>query len=113
MKTLKSHLVCFALLSILSMQFSNAQIAYQWQKAYGGSLNDGAYSISTTNDGGTIVGGYSYSGISGIKTESAYGLGDYWVLKLDADGNVEWQKTYGGSGLDVLVQAVQTADERT
>jgi hypothetical protein len=67
MKTLKSHLVCFALLSILSMQFSHAQIAYQWQKAYGGSLNDGAYSISTTNDGGTIVGGYSYSGISGIK----------------------------------------------
>ena len=110
MKTLKSHLVCFALLSILSMQFSNAQIAYQWQKAYGGSLNDGAYSISTTNDGGTIVGGYSYSGISGIKTESAYGLGDYWVLKLDADGNKKKKKTYGGSGLDVLVQVVQTAD---
>lgn len=110
MKTLKSHLFCFALTSFFSMQLSHAQIAYQWQKAYGGSVNDGAYSISTTNDGGTIVGGYSYSGISGIKTESAYGLGDYWVLKLDADGNIEWQKTYGGSGLEVLNEVVQTAD---
>lgn len=110
MKTLKSHLVCYVLLAFFSMQLSHAQIGYQWQKAYGGSLNDGAYSISTTSDGGTIVGGYSYSGISGIKIEPAYGLGDYWVLKLDADGNVEWQKTYGGSGLEVLNEVVQTAD---
>jgi uncharacterized delta-60 repeat protein len=59
-----------------------------WQKTYGGSNYDRAYSIRQTSDGGFIVAGY---------TES-YGAGyeDYWILKLDSDGNIIWQKTYGG-----------------
>ncbi len=63
----------------------------EWQKAYGDSVSDYAYSIQETSDGGYIVAGYSNS----------YGSGGYdlWVLKLDGNGNVAWQKTYGGAYL--------------
>jgi hypothetical protein len=59
-----------------------------WSKTYGGSEGDGAHAIQQTSDGGYIVAGYTYSfGASGE---------DYWVLKLDACGNVIWDKTYVG-----------------
>ena len=58
-----------------------------WQKAYGGEKDEVIYSIQQTVDGGYVLAGW---------TES-FGAGDsdVWVLKLRADGTVEWQKTYG------------------
>ena len=74
----------------------------QWQKTYGGSSDDYAYSIQQTSDGGYIVAGY---------TESfGAGYADVWVLKLDANGNVQWQKTYGGSGWDEAYSIQRTLD---
>ena len=60
-----------------------------WQKTYGGNHDDGGGIIQQANDGGYIVAG---------GTES-FGAGDrdLWILKLRADGTVEWQKTYGGN----------------
>ncbi|MBK7443306.1 MAG: hypothetical protein IPI65_17935 [Bacteroidetes bacterium] len=81
-----------------------------WQKAMGGTLSEGAYNLDATSDGGLIAAGYTYSGVSGIKTDGEYGAGDYWVVKTDAAGNIEWQKTYGGSGYDQLETVAQTAD---
>ncbi|HMU70696.1 MAG TPA: hypothetical protein PKC38_11820, partial [Chitinophagales bacterium] len=99
--------ICMLIMRISTM---TAQVTYQWQQAHGGSVNDGAYSINATSDGGYIVGGYSYSGISGDKTMASFGGEDYWVLKLDVDGNIQWQKAYGGSGLDRLNKVVQITD---
>lgn len=99
--------ICMLIMRISTM---SAQVTYQWQQAHGGSVNDGAISISATADGGYVVGGYSYSGLSGDKTMASFGGQDYWVLKLDVDGNIQWQKAYGGSGLDRLNEVVQTAD---
>jgi hypothetical protein len=76
----------------------------QWQKAYGGSATDYAYSVQQTSDGGYIVASYTYSFSSGN-----YG-GDAWVLKLDSNGNVQWQKTYGGSDDDRAYSIQQTSD---
>jgi hypothetical protein len=61
-----------------------------WQKVYGGSQADYAYSIQQTSDGGFIVAGYTRS----------FGAGNYdpWLLKLDGNGNVIWQKAYGTAG---------------
>lgn len=73
-----------------------------WQKDIGGSDYDECFALETTPDGGCIVGGYSKSGISGNKTEPNRGLKDYWVVKLDMNGQIEWQKTYGGSSDDIL-----------
>src|SRR5204862_6358206 len=57
-----------------------------------------------------VLGGTSYSDVSGNKTSSAYGAGDYWIVRLDSGGNKLWEKVYGGSGDDVLFSLQQTSD---
>ncbi len=76
--------------------------AIQWQKTIGGTDNDNSTCIEQTPDGGYIVGGFSASDSSGEKSSNSKGGIDYWVLKLNAQGNIEWQKTLGGSGDDFL-----------
>jgi len=76
--------------------------AVEWQKSYGGSGYDGAYAIQQTTEGGYVVAGETDSfGASN---------GDFWILKLDSAGAVEWQKTYGGSGYDGALAIQQTAE---
>ncbi|HQW50378.1 MAG TPA: T9SS type A sorting domain-containing protein [Bacteroidia bacterium] len=82
----------------------------QWQNSIGGNSDDYLTSIQQTIDGGYILGGYSNSGISGDKTENYQGLYDYWVVKLDATGNIQWQNTIGGNSWDELISIQQTND---
>ncbi len=74
----------------------------QWQEVYGGSQSDTANSVDQTLDGGFIIAGSTLS----------FGAGswDGWLLKLDANGTVEWQKTYGGSGWDSFLSVLQNSD---
>jgi hypothetical protein len=81
-----------------------------WQKTIGGALDDGIRSLTRTNDGGLIVGGGSNSDISGDKNEDSRGFSDYWIIKLDNNGGIEWQRTIGGSDADGLRSIRQTAD---
>lgn len=63
-----------------------------WQKAYGGDGIDTGYKARETSDGGFIVAG---------ATESfSNGSSDIWVFKIDSAGGIEWQKSYGGSGVE-------------
>lgn len=73
-----------------------------WQKRYGGAGYDAAHSIQQTSDGGFIVAGFTDSYGAGLR--------DAWILKLDANGNVIWQRTYGGSGTDEVYTIQQTTD---
>jgi len=82
----------------------------EWQKTLGGKYHDELKSILQTLDGGFILGGYSNSPVSGNKTAPNFGLGDYWVVKLNEDGNVQWQQTYGGDGDDNLFSLIPTKD---
>lgn len=82
----------------------------QWQKSYGGNGHEEPNSIYQTTDGGFLVGGYSYSGISGSKTATNYGSSDGWVVRLDANGNKLWDNSYGGSGLDFITRVGQPSD---
>jgi uncharacterized delta-60 repeat protein len=77
----------------------------EWQKTYGASGNDEAYSIQQTNDGGYIVAGLTDAFVS-LGDE----VSDVWILKLFSDGDIEWQKTYGGSGNDEAHSIQQTSD---
>ncbi|HHT9135587.1 MAG TPA: hypothetical protein ACFYD2_11875, partial [Candidatus Avalokitesvara rifleensis] len=63
-----------------------------WAATYGEDSGDLAFSIQQTCDGGYIVAGGT----------SSFGVGDIDIclLKLEPDGTVEWQKTYGGIGDD-------------
>ncbi|GEO04141.1 hypothetical protein AAE02nite_18050 [Adhaeribacter aerolatus] len=82
----------------------------EWDKIIGGTSGDDLNSIQQTTDGGFILGGISVSNISGDKSESSFGGGDYWVVKLDAAGNKVWDKTFGGTGQDNLISLQQTRD---
>ncbi|MBK7853611.1 MAG: hypothetical protein IPJ79_00675 [Bacteroidetes bacterium] len=53
----------------------------------------------------------SNSNISGDKTENSNGDYDYWIVKSDSTGNIQWQNTIGGNGDDWLNSIVQTSDE--
>lgn len=73
-----------------------------WNKVLGGASTDWAFSTVQTPDGGFVVVG---------RTDS-FGAGnsDYWIVKLDSTGSIEWQKTYGGSSLD-YAYSVQMAND--
>src|SRR5690606_24280961 len=82
-----------------------------WQASFGGIDNDELTAVFETSDGGYFMGGFSMSGISATKTEPVRGAGsDYWIIKTDANRNIEWQKTIGGDDDDCLATALQTSD---
>src|SRR5258706_1742402 len=78
-----------------------------WQKSLGGSNDDYAYDIQQTEDGGYIVNGTSSS--NDFDVSGNHGLADYWVVKLDSVGNIEWQKPFGGSNYETAssIQQIQ------
>lgn len=80
-----------------------------WIKNFGGSGEDTAQSIIATSDGGYAVFGYTNS-VDGDVSDKTIPVVDYWLLKLDVEGNLQWSKTYGGSGEDKGQQVIQTSD---
>jgi hypothetical protein len=80
----------------------------QWQKCLGGTSDDYAYSIQQTTDGGYIVAGYTASNNGDVSGN--HGLYDYWVVKLDPAGTLQWQKCLGGTNDDQAYSIQQTAD---
>ncbi|MBI4862392.1 MAG: PQQ-binding-like beta-propeller repeat protein [Candidatus Riflebacteria bacterium] len=79
----------------------NGDGSIAWQRTYGGAGSfDEAYAVRQTTDGGFIVAGEANS----------FGSGDFWVLKLDGDGSVAWQKTYGNISIDRAAAVQQTTD---
>ncbi len=74
-----------------------------WDRTYGGSGTDSLMAIESLHDGGYLVAGTSTS-TNGQRTV-AYGDQDFWLLRLDPDGNVVWQQSYGGSGRETLLGA--------
>jgi len=82
----------------------------EWQNTIGGFGNDYLRSVQQTIDGGYVLGGYTYSGLSGDKIENSLGSYDYWVVKLNNSGLIEWQNSLGGSSEDYLYSVQQTAD---
>ena len=84
----------------------------QWDKTYGGNGTDFFFTVEQTIDGGYIVGGESQSDTSGDKTDYNRGIStwDYRILKIDALGNLEWQKDYGGWDDDFFCSIKQTRD---
>jgi hypothetical protein len=87
----------------------NASGIIQWKKNYGGSGDDFVNSVIQTNDGGYIFIGYTYSNDGDVSGN--HGEGDVWIVKLNANGNISWQKCYGGSGDEFAYYGIiQTSD---
>lgn len=76
-----------------------------WEKTFGGSGDDELKSIVAIPSGGYYLAGTSTSGINGSKSENSRGGKDYWVIRIDANGNKLWDKRFGGSQNDELTCA--------
>ena len=80
-----------------------------WKKTFGGSANDWAHSIIETNEGGFLVVGSTSSNNGDVS--QMRGASDVWIIKLDNNGNMIWQKTYGGSLGDGASSVTQVGNE--
>lgn len=87
----------------------NSEGGLVWETNLGGSEFDIAKSVEQTSDGGYIVAGYSASSDGDVGGN--YGEEDYWIVKLDALGNLVWEKNLGGSLEDYAYDIHQTTDQ--
>jgi PKD repeat protein len=78
-----------------------------WNKVYGGNGGDGLKSVGFTSDGGYILGGSTFSDVSGDVSEPTRDTsslpgnkGDFWILKIDSAGNKQWDHRFGGSWIE-------------
>ena len=80
-----------------------------WEKTLGGTNFDVGRSISKTQDNGFLISGSSRSTDGNLETNK--GQNDAWILKINSNGNLEWQKTIGGSEVDFFYDAVELNDQ--
>ena len=74
----------------------------EWSKTYGGACSDLALSVQQTTDGGYIIAGYTESFGAGER--------DFYLVKTNSQGKVEWSRTYGGSIDEVAYSVQQISD---
>ncbi len=110
-KRKKTIVVYFILTAILAFLFIfplvkvSAESSIMWDKTYGGTEWDRGPSLVATSDGG-----YALAGYAGYVGPFSAGSGDFWLVKTDANGNMEWNQTYGGTGFDAACSLVVTSD---
>jgi len=75
----------------------------EWNCTYGGADFDIALSVVQTSDGGYALAGYTNS--------FGAGSSDCWLVKTDAKGNLQWNRTYGGADYDFAYSMVLTSDD--
>lgn len=99
---------------ISSVCFSFSALAQlppvQWARQYGGNNVDIPFSIKYTTDGGSIVAGYTDSKDGDISPQPNREYWDLWVVKLDRCGNIQWERSFGGSNYESARDVAQTAD---
>lgn len=82
----------------------------QWDRTLGGDSGDQLEGMQLTFDGGYILAGTSYSGISGDKTQASRGSNDFWAVKLDSSGSKQWDRRFGGAGEERLSSLIASCD---
>ena len=87
----------------------NAEDEVQWQKTYGGTADDRGRNIIQTQDGGFAIIGFSFSNDGDVSNNA--GLQDFWLVKLDANGTITWEKSFGYQGADSGISVIQTNDQ--
>ena len=107
MKSLK--MLFNSVLIAISIDICYSQIPeVMWKYNFGSSQWDKGNAILMTNDGGFLLGGYA--GINDFDVTEIHGFSDYWLVKLNSLGIMEWEKSYGGSSLDYCRDVKQTFD---
>jgi hypothetical protein len=79
-----------------------------WERSFGGSEIDEARAITATNDGNFIIVGDTRSADKDVSNN--HGAADVWIIKMNTDGNLIWEKTIGGSSFDVARSVARAQD---
>ncbi|MEZ2413805.1 hypothetical protein ACA086_02500 [Muriicola sp. E247] len=85
---------------------SNGEL--QWRKYFGGTNNDRAHAVVSAHDGGYVMAGFSES--DDFDISDPRGSYDFWVVKIDSEGEFVWERSYGGSGIDIAQDITKTED---
>ncbi|MBI2272117.1 MAG: T9SS type A sorting domain-containing protein [Bacteroidetes bacterium] len=83
----------------------------QWQKSYGGTKSESAYAIQQTIDGGYVFAGNTNSNDGDVSGNHIGGKNDYWVVKINSIGGIQWQKCLGGTNTDDAFSIQPTTDK--
>jgi len=81
-----------------------------WEKTFGGSDSEEIRRILPSTDGNYYLLGSSWSSDGHINYDPYPGSLDYWIVKINANGNIIWEKIVGGTGGDYLWNGAATAD---
>lgn len=79
-----------------------------WEQAYGGSFYDTATALELTSDGGVLFVGESMSNDGDLVAN--HGGSDFWVVKINSSGEIQWQHSFGGSNEDQARGCLPTMD---
>jgi PKD repeat protein len=111
LSNVKNQVLLFGSILLIANQ-SLAQFHYrkEWDHRFGGTANDQLETFHETSDKGFILGGTSYSNVSGDKSDNSRGQSDYWIVKTDSMGIMQWDKTFGGDNFDDLRDVKETSD---
>ena len=101
---MNAKIAIVAILFLLFMNFNSVADEIQWKKTYGIDTYNLAYSIQRAGNG-YIIAGYTTPSFK----DRVNGNADVYVIKIDENGNIQWQKTYGGDKWDAAY-AIQSVD---
>lgn len=79
-----------------------------WERCYGGSFDELFRSLNITDDGGCIAAGRSRSSNGDVSTNN--GLEDIWIVKMNEQGDIDWEKSLGGSNTEWAIAVKKTDD---
>ncbi|MBC8048368.1 MAG: hypothetical protein H7Y00_16325, partial [Fimbriimonadaceae bacterium] len=103
----KLNFIVFA--AIMCFAFTTqAQLGVSFEKTFGGTGNDFGFDMEPTVSGGYILAGYTQSTDDDV-TETIGAL-DFWIAEIDADENIVWEESYGGSENDYC-RAIEPAGD--
>jgi len=92
----------------------DSNLALNWVKVFGGTNTEQGNAVKQTADGGYAVLGYTFSNdtdVSGNHAPAGSATSDMWLLKLDAQGNKQWQHCYGGPQNEDGNSFIETPDK--
>ncbi len=106
---LNYNLGILLIITFFSNNITNAQApVIEWQKSLGGTGIDNASSIIKTTDGGYVIAGNSQSNNGDVTGN--HGSDDFWIVKLNSTGTIQWQKSLGGTNIEYANSIIQTID---
>ena len=116
-------LLCLILISFLTIDYASGESkgnTITWDKTFGGSNEDMGFSIIQTEEGGYAITGYKILDREKRKDTWRAKLGyielteekkqDIWIIKLDKNGNMEWDEVFGENGADLANSIIQARD---